>query len=256
MKKIIIKNLKFGYFDSEIFRDFSLEIDEGETLTILGPNGSGKTTLLKLIQKIILPKGGDIIISGENINKLNLKTLSKLVSSVPQIHKQTFPYKVIDFVLMGRNPYLDNYATPKDKDLEIAKKILDEMGLYHLKDRPYTDLSGGELRLVLIARGITQNSEILLLDEPTAHLDFKNQIIVLEKIKELKENKNLTIIMTMHDPNDAYKYSDKILLLNKGKIISYGIPDEVINYENLKMVYSIEVEIIKYNDKTFIYPKI
>lgn len=255
MKKIIIKDLSFGYFDTEIFRNFSLEIDEGETLTILGPNGSGKTTLLKLIQKIILPKSGDIIISGKNINYLSNKALSKSTSFVPQIHKQTFPYKVIDFVLMGRNPYISDYSTPKEEDIEIANKVLEEMGLYYLKDRPYTDISGGELRLVLIARGIVQNTEILLLDEPTAYLDFKNQLIVLETIKELKKKKKLTVIMTLHNPNEAYKYSDKILLIKKGEVASYGKPIDVINCENLKRVYSIDVEIVRYNGETIIYAK-
>ena len=255
MKKIIIKDLSFGYFDTEIFRNFSLEIDEGETLTILGPNGSGKTTLLKLIQKIILPKSGDIIISGKNINNITNKALSKSTSFVPQIHNQTFPYRVIDFVLMGRNPYISDYSIPKEEDIEIANKVLEEMGLYYLKDRPYTDISGGELRLVLIARGIVQNTEILLLDEPTAFLDFKNQLIVLETIKELKEKKKLTVIMTLHNPNEAYKYSDKILLIKKGEVISYGKPIDVINDENLKKVYSVDVEIVRYNGETIIYAK-
>lgn len=255
MKKIIIKDLCFGYFDSEIFKNFSLEINEGETLTILGPNGSGKTTLLKLIQKIIFPKSGDIIISGKNINEINSKELSKNISLVPQIHKQTFPYKVLDFVLMGRNPYLNEYSLPKKEDLEIVEKTLKEMGLYHLKDRPYTDLSGGELRMVLIARGIVQNSDILLFDEPTAYLDFKNQVLVLNTIKEIKEKRKLTIVMTMHNPNDAYKYSDKILLIKKGEIVSFGVPKDVINRENLKRVYSLDVEIVKYNGETVILPK-
>ena len=255
MKKIIIKDLSFGYFDTEIFRNFSLEIDEGETLTILGPNGSGKTTLLKLIQKIILPKSGDIIISGKNINNITNKALSKSTSFVPQIHNQTFPYRVIDFVLMGRNPYISDYSIPKEEDIEIANKVLEEMGLYYLKDRPHTDISGGELRLVLIARGIVQNTEILLLDEPTAFLDFKNQLIVLETIKELKEKKKLTVIMTLHNPNEAYKYSDKILLIKKGEVISYGKPIDVINDENLKKVYSVDVEIVRYNGETIIYAK-
>lgn len=255
MKKIIIKDLNFGYYDTEIFRNFSIEIDEGETLTILGPNGSGKTTLLKLIQKIILPKSGDIIISGKNINNITNKALSKSTSFVPQIHNQTFPYRVIDFVLMGRNPYISDYSIPKEEDIEIANKVLEEMGLYYLKDRPYTDISGGELRLVLIARGIVQNTEILLLDEPTAFLDFKNQLIVLETIKELKEKKKLTVIMTLHNPNEAYKYSDKILLIKKGEVISYGKPIDVINDENLKKVYSVDVEIVRYNGETIIYAK-
>lgn len=255
MKKIVIKDLNFGYYDSEIFKKFSFEIESGEILTILGPNGSGKTTLLKLIQKILLPKGGNIIISGKDLTEYSYKELSKEVSYVPQIHKPNFPFSVFDFVLMGRNPYIENYSIPKDEDKKIVEKSLMDLGIIHLKDRPYTDLSGGELRLVLIARAIAQETEVLLLDEPTAFLDFRNRLFVLEKIKDLKEKRNLTVIITMHDPNEAINFSDKILLINKNNIVSFGDPDLVLNKENIKKVYSIDVELIHIDGKKFIIPK-
>ncbi|MCX8094662.1 MAG: ABC transporter ATP-binding protein [Caldisericia bacterium] len=255
MKKIIIKDLNFGFFDSEIFDKFSFEIENGEILTILGPNGSGKTTLLKLIQKILLPKGGNIIISGKDINELSYKDLSKEISYVPQIHTPAFPYTVFDFVLMGRNPYIGNYSVPREIDKEVVEKSLKDLGIFHLKDRPYINLSGGELRLVLIARAIAQETDVLLLDEPTAFLDFKNRFFVLEKIKELREKRNLTVIITMHDPNEAINFSDRILLMNKREIVSFGKPDFVLTKENIKKVYSIDVDLIYINGKKFIIPK-
>ncbi len=255
MRKIVIKDLNFGYYDSEIFKNFSIEIESGEILTILGPNGSGKTTLLKLIQKILIPKGGNIIISGKNLNEYSYKELSKEISYVPQIHKPNFPFSVFDFVLMGRNPYIENYSIPKEEDKEVVEKSLKDLGIIHLKDRPYTDLSGGELRLVLIARAIAQETDVLLLDEPTAFLDFRNKIFVLEKIKDLKEKRNLTVIITMHDPNEAINLSDKILLINKNKIISFGTPEIVLNKDNIKKVYSIDVDVIYVDGKKFIIPK-
>lgn len=255
MKKIIIKDLDFGYYNSEIFKEFSFEIEIGEILTILGPNGSGKTTLLKLIQKILLPKSGNIIVSGKNLNEYSFRELSKEISYVPQIHKPNFSFTVFDFVLMGRNPYIENYSIPKEEDKEIVEKSLEDLGIIHLKDRPYTDLSGGELRLVLIARAIAQETNVLLLDEPTAFLDFRNKFFVLEKIKDLKEKRHLTVIITMHDPNEAINFSDRILLMSKKTIVSYGKPDYVLNKENIKRVYSVEVEMININGKKYIIPK-
>lgn len=254
-KKIVIKNLKFGYYDSEIFKDLTLEIESGEILTILGPNGSGKTTLLKLIQKILYPKGGNIIVSGKDIRDYTFKELSKEISYVPQIHKPNFPFTVFDFVLMGRNPYLENYSVPREKDAKIVERSLKDLGVTHLKDRLYTDLSGGELRLVLIARAIAQETDVLLLDEPTAFLDFKNKLFVLKKIKELKQKRNLTIVMTLHDPNEAINFSDRILLINRNEIVSFGSPEVVLTVENIKKVYSIDIEIYQINDKKFIIPK-
>lgn len=255
MRKIVIDNLSFGYYDSEIFKDFSFEIEEGEILTILGPNGSGKTTLLKILQKILLPKKGNIIISGKDLNDYSIKELSKEISSVPQIHKPSFPYTVFDFVLMGRNPYVDDYSTPKIEDKKIVEKSLIDLGIYDLRDRPYINLSGGELRLVLIARAIAQDTDIILLDEPTAFLDYKNRFFVLEKIKDLNRKRGLTIIVTMHDPNEAINFSDRILLINKRKIVSFGKPEFVLNRENIKNVYSIDVDLIDFNGRKYIIPK-
>ncbi|MFU2158322.1 ABC transporter ATP-binding protein [Caldisericum sp. AR60] len=251
---IKIENLNFGYFDTEVLKGLSIEVKEGETLALLGPNGSGKTTFLKLLSKILEPRGGTVLILGKDIRRYSYNELAKTVSLVPQIHRATQPYTVFDVVLMGRNPQMDAMF-PKESDKRIALSILEELGIYHLKDRPYTDISGGELRLVLIARALAQESKVMLFDEPTAFLDFKNASLVLQKIIELKEKKGKTIVVTLHDPNEALQVSDRILLMKKGEMVAIGKPEEVLTEKNLKYVYGIDVEKVSINGRTFIYAK-
>jgi len=252
---IKVNNLTFGYFDSEVFRNLSFEVNEGEIFTILGPNGSGKTTLLKCIERLLAPKGGNIIVSGKDLKDYSLKELGRTISSVPQIHKISFSYTVLDMVLMGRSPYLDFFSLPSQKDVKVALEALKEVGIYHLKDMPYTDISGGELRLTLIARVLAQNTGIIILDEPTAFLDFKNKFLVLNKIRELRDRKNLTVLMTMHDPNQALRFSNRVLLIKKQEVVAMGKPEEVLTPDNLRKLYDIEAELLQIEGNTFIYPK-
>jgi len=252
---IKVNNLTFGYFDSEVFRNLSFEVNEGEIFTILGPNGSGKTTLLKCIERLLAPKGGNIIVSGKDLKDYSLKELGRTISSVPQIHKISFSYTVLDMVLMGRSPYLDFFSLPSQKDVKVALEALKEVGIYHLKDMPYTDISGGELRLTLIARVLAQNTGIIILDEPTVFLDFKNKFLVLNKIRELRDRKNLTVLMTMHDPNQALRFSNRVLLIKKQEVVAMGKPEEVLTPDNLRKLYDIEAELLQIEGNTFIYPK-
>ncbi len=251
---IKISNLQFGYFDTEVLKGLNIEVKEDEILVLLGPNGSGKTTLLKILSKILKPKFGEVSILGKDINKYSISELARIVASVPQIHKQTFPYTVLDIVLSGRNPQLETLK-PSKKDLEVALKVLEELSILHLKDRPYTNISGGELRLVLIARALAQEAKILLLDEPTAFLDFKNSNLILNKIIELRDKRHITFIITLHDPNEALRIGDRVALLKKGEIVDIGKPFEVINEKNLRKVYNIDVERVEIDGKVFIYAK-
>ncbi len=252
---IRVENLAFAYNGTEIFKNLSIEVNEGEIFTILGPNGSGKTTLLKCIERILIPKSGNISIYGKDIKDYSIKELGRIISSVPQQHRITFSYTVLDIVLMGRNPYLDFFSLPSERDVQIAMKALEEVGIAHLKASPYTEISGGELRLTLIARVLAQETPVVILDEPTAFLDFKNEFLILNKIRELKTKKGLTIIMTLHDPNLAMRFSDRILMLTRGKILAIGTPDEVLTSENLKSLYEIETEKMESEGKSYFYPK-
>ena len=251
---IKVANLNFGYFDTEVFKGFSIEVEEGENLALLGPNGSGKTTLIKILSKILAPKSGNVLIENRDINSYSYAELSRVVASVPQIHRPTFQYTVFDVVLAGRNPHLTSIA-PSKQDEEIVLSILEELNISKLADRPYTDISGGELRLVLIARALAQEAKIILLDEPTAFLDFKNKNLILNKVLELREKKNITFIITLHDPNEAFQVADRVLLLKKGEVVALGKTDDVLTPENLKYVYDIDVEKVTYDGKVFIFAK-
>lgn len=255
---IRVNNLFFKYNLNDqkyILNNISFSIPQGKLVTILGPNGSGKTTVIKNIEKLLSPIKGAIYIDGKNIQKFKYKEISKKISYVHQQHKINFPFKVIDIVLMGRNPELKNFAIPNLYDVQKAVDALKQLGIEKIKDREYDKISGGQLQLVLLARALCTNAKIFLLDEPTAHLDFKNQIFILKKIKNLAKEKQLTVIITLHDPNLAYFFSDRIILLKDGKIISYGDTDIVVTEENLERLYDIKIEIIKFNGKKFILPE-
>jgi len=253
---IKVTNLNFGYFDTEVFKGFSIEVEEGENLALLGPNGSGKTTLIKILSKILAPKSGNVLIENRDINSYSYAELSRVVASVPQIHRPTFQYTVFDVVLAGRNPHLTSIA-PSKQDEEIVLSILEELNISKLADRPYTDISGGELRLVLIARALAQEAKIILLDESKSDIscNFKNKNLILNKVLELREKKNITFIITLHDPNEAFQVADRVLLLKKGEVVALGKTDDVLTPENLKYVYDIDVEKVTYDGKVFIFAK-
>ena len=189
MSGVKIKELIFGYNEKVVLDHLSFEVSKSEIIAILGPNGSGKTTLLKCLNMLLKPKGS-FFIESFDISKLNEKEIAKFVGYVPQMHSPAFPYKVIDIVVSGRTPYL-GFSTPTKKDYDHAYNVLNKLGLTHLADKPYTQLSGGQLRLVLIARALVQQPKILLLDEPTSHLDLKNRVLVLKILREIT---NLSLI--------------------------------------------------------------
>jgi iron complex transport system ATP-binding protein len=240
---IIVENLAFHYDSLPVLKDVSLKITDRELISLLGPNGSGKTTFLKCLCSLLKPKIGCIYIDGQSIWKMKPTQLAQQIGYVPQIHSPTFPYKVLDVVVSGRTPHLGALTTPSEKDYEIAYEALEAVGCQELAERPYTQLSGGELRMVLIARALAQQPKILLLDEPTSHLDFKNKIIVMRTIKDLVE-RGISAIVSEHDPNIAIAFSNKTILMKGGRIIAYGKTDEVINEETMRSLYDMDVEVI------------
>jgi len=251
MSGVKVKELTFSYGEKVVLDNISFEVNEGEILTILGPNGSGKTTLLKCLNKLLKPKG-TVLVDSFNASKLNEKELAKIFGYVPQTHLPAFPYKVIDVVVSGRTPYL-GLSSPSKEDYKLAYTVLDKLGLSHLSDRPYTQLSGGELRLVLIARALVQKPKVLLLDEPTSHLDFKNRVLVLKILREIARE-GIAVIMSEHDPNLASIFSDKVLLICDGRIVGYGMARDVLTKENIAKVYGIDVEIFEKSGKRYMFP--
>lgn len=241
---IEVKNICFGYSNSNIIlKDVSFKAEKGMITTILGPNGSGKTTLLKCIAGFYNLKSGNIKIQGENIETLKRKDKAKLLSYVPQNHMPFFPYKVFDIVIMGRSPHIPLFSSPSKIDKEIAEDALHMVGIMMLKERIYSELSGGERQLVLIARSLAQRAPYMLLDEPVAHLDFKNQIIIMQNLRKIVEEKKVTILITLHDPNIAATFSERIVLLKSGSILKYGDSKETMRTDLLTELYGIEIKV-------------
>lgn len=243
-----VKNISFSYGGSKIFSDISFSIEKGDVLCILGPNGTGKTTLIKCLNGLQDIDSGEILIKSKNIKKLSFKEISRNMGYIPQNHAPLFPFKVIDVVLMGRAPYLNLTDSPKKKDMVIALNSLRILGIENLKDKEYTNLSGGQMQLVFLARILCQQPDILILDEPTSHLDFGNQIKLLEIIENLAES-GLSIIMSSHFPDHTFLSSNKVAIMKDGGFIDYGEPSNVVTEENLKKAYSIDVKLIELENK-------
>lgn len=238
-----VKNAVCGYGMKSVVKDISLKVTNGEILCLLGPNGVGKTTFFKTILGFLKIQKGEILLNGENITNWPKNKLAKVIGYVPQAHTPPFPFSVIDTVVMGRTPHIGNLSSPSKKDIEIAEEALDRLKILYLKDKIYTEISGGERQMVLIARALTQQPEILIMDEPTSNLDFGNQIRVLKQINELSKS-GLGVIMTSHFPNHAFLCSTKVALMQKNNDFKVGKVDEIVTEENLKAAYGINVKII------------
>lgn len=249
MSKILeIKHAGFSYNQKEdIFNDVNLSLESGDVLCILGPNGTGKSTLIKCMNGLLKLNSGNILINNQNIHSLNKNDLAKIIGYIPQSHNSTFAFSVFDVVLMGRAPHLSLTSVPGDKDYKIAEKALKSLGISHLTDKTYTEISGGERQMVLIARVLAQQPQILLLDEPTSHLDFGNQIRTLDVINKLAEN-GLSVIMTSHFPDHAFLSSNKVAIMNGGTIMEIGTPESVITEENMRRAYNIDVKIMEVDE--------
>lgn len=254
---IEVKNLYFSYdWKKEVLKNINFSIKDSEIIAILGPNGSGKTTLLKCINFILKPQRGNVYLNGGNIYKMGRKEIAKNISYVPQEHKDFYPYKVLDFILFGRTPHIGTFSTPNRQDIMKCLEIIKLLKIEHLSDRIYNQLSGGEKRLCLIARALATEAKILLLDEPTAHLDIKNEIEVLSCIKNLSRQKNLTIVMTLHNPSLALQIADRVVVLKDGRIIDDGPVEKIITEKNIEEIYSCKVSLFKTDKGSFIFSRI
>ncbi len=247
MNVLDVKNISFSHDKEKIFDDISFSVEKGDVISILGSNGTGKTTLIKCINGLHKIDSGDIFIRGQNIQSLSFREISKFIGYIPQNHDATFPFKVLDVVIMGRAPYLSVNNLPKEKDTKIALSSLKTLGIEHLKDKEYTNLSGGERQLVFLARVLTQQPDMLILDEPTSHLDFGNQVKLLEILDELAK-KGLSVVMSSHFPDHTFLSSNKVAVMKEGSFIDFGKPEDVVTEENLKKLYDIDVKLIDIED--------
>lgn len=238
----------------EVLKGVDLWAREGEITILLGPNGSGKSTLFKCILGIWRAQEGRIRVDGRDVSALPFSERAKIFGYVPQDHDPPFPYRVLDFVLMGRAPYLGLFSSPGPRDYQKAEEALEALGIAPLRDKPYTRISGGERQLVLLARVLAQDTPYLLLDEPTSHLDFKNQVTVLSKARELSRHRGRCTLITLHDPNLASLFGDRILLMKDGRLIAQGNPEEVLTDEVIEEVYGIPVSAVKVDGRRIILP--
>lgn len=245
--KIKMENGTFGYGRTIIFDRLNLDVSEGELLCILGPNGCGKTTLLSCLHGSLRLGKGNVRINQNDIRTMSPTAIAKRVGFVFQEHSAPFPYTVLEVVRMGRAPHLMMFASPSKNDTVIAEQMLETVGIQHLKNKRYTEISGGERQLALIARTLTQEPDVILLDEPTSHLDFRNQAIVLAIVNRLARQ-GMTVVMTTHFPNHVLSLPSTVALMNSGKFVAVGEAYEVMSEENLSLTYGIGVNIFSVED--------
>jgi iron complex transport system ATP-binding protein len=240
---INLNNGEFSYDNNIVFSRLDIEVHSAEVVCILGANGCGKTTLLRCLNGNLPLKKGNIYLENADITTMRIDEVARKVGFVFQEHHAPFPFSVLEVVRMGRAPHLSLFAMPSHRDTEIAEEKLDLVGMYHLRDKPYTQISGGERQLILIARTLAQEPNVILMDEPTSHLDFRNQTIVLQIINKLAE-KGLAILMTSHLPDHAMLFSSRVALMKNGNFIAAGKPADVMTEESLREIYGIGVKMV------------
>ncbi len=240
------EGVSFSYSGSPVLKDICLSVEKGRILSLLGPNGSGKSTLLKVLLGMYRPAAGTVLFEGKPVARMARGELAKRIAYVPQTHRMAFAYRVLDVVLMGRTPHKPFFSRYSKKDEEIALHCLDRLSISHLKDRSYTEVSGGERQLTLIARALTQGADTLIMDEPANGLDFGNQIRLLDQIADLARD-GYTFIKSTHFPDHALWIADRVVMLQKGVIVADGEPSGVMDEEAICSLYNTEVNIIKIN---------
>lgn len=236
--------LAFGYRGHPVGREVSLTLAAGEVVCLLGPNGGGKTTLFKTLLGLLAPQGGVVLLDGVDLRALDRAEVARRIGYVPQAVTGYFPFLVEDVVLMGRTAHLPLFATPSTRDREIAREAIARIGVEHLARAEYTRISGGERQLVLVARALAQGTPLLVMDEPTASLDFGNQVKVLERVTALARG-GIGVLMSTHDPDQAFLCGDRVILLQSGAIAAQGAPGEVLTPASLHALYGVTVEVVE-----------
>ncbi len=238
-----IRSLAFGFPGRTVGVDVSFTLGAGEVLCVLGPNGGGKTTLFRTVLGLLEPHGGSIHVDGVPLSALSRGEIARRIGYVPQGHTAYFAFTVREFVLMGRTAHLGVFASPARNDLIVAGRSLESLGIAHLADKPVTEISGGERQLALVARALAQEPKLLVLDEPTASLDFGNQVRVLERIGALAGS-GIAILFSSHDPDHAFLCARRALLLAEGRVLEIGAPRDVIRPDTLEHMYRVSVQVL------------
>ncbi|MGA4553939.1 ABC transporter ATP-binding protein [Methylorubrum aminovorans] len=238
-----VRDLAFGYGARAVGSGVSLTVGEGEALCLLGPNGGGKTTLFKTMLGLLRPLAGSVHLDGTDLSELPRREVAKKIAYVPQAHAAFFPFTVREVVLMGRASRLAAFASPGPADRAAAERALATLGIGHLAERIYTEISGGERQLALIARALAGEPRLLVMDEPTASLDFGNQARVLTQVRRLSEA-GIAVVLSTHDPGHAFLCADRVALLHGGRLVALGPPAETVTPEHLRLLYGVEVAVV------------
>jgi iron complex transport system ATP-binding protein len=238
-----VRDLAFGFPGRTVGRDVSFTLAAGEVMCVLGPNGGGKTTLFRTVLGLLDPHGGTIALEGSPLASMTRTEIARRIGYVPQGHAAYFAFTVREFVLMGRTAHLGAFASPAKRDVLVAEGALESLGIAPLADQPVTEISGGERQLTLVARALAQEPRLLVLDEPTASLDFGNQVRVLQRISALARS-GIAILFSSHDPDHAFLCASRALLLAEGRVLETGSPRDVIRADTLERMYRVSVRVV------------
>lgn len=245
---IEVKDLSFSYSERPVLHNINFSVGRGEFLSILGPNGVGKSTLFRCVLGLLSGYTGQVLVDGTDSRTFSTREAAKHIAYIPQSSRSIFNYSVFDIVLMGRTSGLATFRSPGKADRELCHWAMEKVGITRLADRCFHRLSGGEQQLVLIARALVQKAPILMLDEPTANLDFGNQLLVLEQARSLAQE-GYTVIQTTHHPEQSYMFSDRILAIQNGRVLVEGAPKTVLTEENIRSLYGVDVDVVSlYHD--------
>ena len=242
---IEVRNVSFSYGDRPVLNGVSFGASEGEMLCVLGPNGVGKSTLFNCILGILKPQGGEILLEGRHAQEFTVRELAKKIAFVPQSHAPTFNYSVFDMVLMGTTAHVGGMSSPGASEVKLAEDALERVGITHLKKRGYMQISGGERQLSLIARALAQQASLVIMDEPTANLDYGNQLRILIRVKELVKSEKLTVIQSTHNPDHVFLFADRVLALIDGQVAALGTPEEAVTEKLIEALYGVKVRLDK-----------
>lgn len=240
-----VKDVNYSIGKKKILCNINLKINQGEIFTVIGPNGSGKTTLFRLLTGLYSLNSGDIYIDGEDIKSMNPVSLSKKIAVISQNVNIQFPFTCFEVVMMGRNPQINSFGKPKNKDYEYVFASMEKTGTLQYADRLITELSGGEKQRIMLARAIAQGANHIFLDEAFSEMDIHYAIESMKLLKRLVDEENITIVNIVHDINMAYHFSDRVLLLKEGQVYDIGTKDEIMKNDKISDIFNVRVESVK-----------